>query len=165
MDRLEQARLVLKYATDEIERIEAERAEAEKPELRHGDYGYDADSGDSFIVIEQSGLFGSPKAFYANQSGQVNVNESTVTRVHPGNIFADLKAIAEPLTEFPICSMVGTKSDVVIDDAGNITLPVGSETVWVCKTSVPNFILNLQRLQYTAERQKNDSESESMESL
>ena len=101
---------LLGFAKDynaEITELESHLAEAEKPKLKHGDYGHDEDGGDRFVVIEQSTLFGSPKAFYANQNGQVDVNESTVSRIRLGNIFDDLKALAEPLKEFEYGDITG----------------------------------------------------------
>ena len=139
--------------------LEAELAEAEKPELRHWDFGYDEDSGDEFIVIEQSTLSGSPKAFYADQKGQVYVNESTVVRVCLGNLkehFDDLKAIAEGLTKHT-WDYGHNSYEAYIDMHGDLLLNGVSIQLIVRKEEIPTFILNLQRIQYT-ERQKNDNQ-------
>ena len=151
---LENVRTVHRLAGDTITRLEAELAEAEKPELRHGDYGHDEGSGDGFIVIEQSGLFGSPKGFYANQNGQVLINESTVARVRTGNIFDDLKAIAEPLEGYifylgPVkVAMFGGYIHLGRHGAG---YPVEVDVCYLAE-----FILNLRRMQATQQGGRND---------
>ncbi len=149
---IEEAHAVIGLAKSLIERLEAELAEAEKPQLRHWDFGYDEDSGDEFIVIEQSGLFGSPKAFYADQKGQVHVNESTGVRVRLGNlkeVFDRRKAIAEPLDKFA--------TDVhsyAIDSDNFPDAPIRMAGNHHSVPEVEEHILKLRRLVYTAKGQK-----------
>ncbi len=136
-----------------VQGVESQLAEAEKPKLRHWDLGYDEDSGDEFVVIEQRGLFGSPKAFYGDQKGQVHVNESIGFRVRIGNlteVFADLKARQEPLEHFRVCGL-----DVGLNEMGNIQLTNDDkDTLYIHSDDWHTFILNLQRLVYTAEASK-----------
>jgi len=81
--------------------------EAEKPELRHGvcaiASGAKGKFGSPFIVIEQSSLAGSPKAFYGDTSGQCEADKRIEDyKILIPDIFDDLKAISEPLKEFKV---------------------------------------------------------------
>ena len=75
--------------------------EPEKPELRHGVCAI-AET-DPFVIIEQATLPGSPKAFYGDKGGLMAADENIrdYTILIP-DLFADLKALAEPLEEFKV---------------------------------------------------------------
>ena len=75
---------------EEIEKLKAQLAEAEKPELRHGDYGI-YDNNKSFVVVEQTTLHGTPKAFYEDQSGLIHANKKISPHFRLGNIFDDIE--------------------------------------------------------------------------
>ena len=76
-------------------------AEAEKPELEHGDYGIDGDN-DSFVVVEQATLYGTPKAFFESRAGQIHADKTMSPDFRIGNIFRDLEALAAPLKAFMV---------------------------------------------------------------
>ena len=154
MDRLEQAKLVLKYATDEIERLEAERAEAEKPVLRHGDYGYGKDN--SHRVTLHCDM----KTVTAGDGSVNNTNAVSNERYYPspvlGNIFDDLKAMAEDLTEFEFAETDRAYQFTAVSNDYTVMLTdSGGHIINVDLKDIPAFILNLRKLQATQERAKN----------
>ncbi|KKM91723.1 hypothetical protein LCGC14_1225610 [marine sediment metagenome] len=77
-----------------VKRLEAQLVEAEKPKLRHGDYGYDKHHG-RFVVVSQATLDGSPKAIFESTGGLINADERLSPDGRLGNIFDDMKNMAE----------------------------------------------------------------------
>lgn len=80
---------IVKRATDRIEQIKKKAAESKsaaepKPELRHGDYGYDDDGTTRICILD-------------------GINSEASQRLWPtrvlGNIFDDLKALGEDVEE------------------------------------------------------------------
>ncbi len=122
----------------------------EKPELRHGDYGIgsnwqDKDI-DAFVYTRQGKV---EKAFYSNGMGQINVTHAK----HPilGNIFDDLKAIAEPLTEFEVGSEC-FKFNAVLSKNGRFNM--STQGCWMNSVTFDEIVLNLRRLQFTLRSKK-----------
>ena len=80
--------------------------EAEKPKLRHGDFGEikwpGTDSIDHFAIMEQATLPGSPKAFFADQGGQQKADSCMPDAIIFGNIFDLLKEWSEDLGDIYI---------------------------------------------------------------
>ena len=154
MDRLEQAKLVLKCATDEIERLEAELAEAEKPELRHGDYGTGDYKG---TVIEWQCDGSAPDGMCLESFGLVSNHiqwfrpgQLVNLRVF-GNAQDDLKAMAEVLTEFTVENGSFQTIKVKISD-GFLRMRDRGGYMLIRACALPELILNLRRLQATQER-------------
>ncbi len=149
---LDNARHIHKLSGDTIERLEAELAEAEKPELRHGDYG-PKEGTEGRLVLKQyqkETLFSAGSASCARHCSSNQMPDAVL-----GNIFDDLKAIAEELTKHT-WDFGHNSYDAYIDMHGDLLLNGVSIQLIVRKEEIPAFILNLQRLQYT-ERKKNDS--------
>jgi len=100
--KLEELKEHKQTTDDRIAELEQQIAEAKKPKLRHGDYGFGgnwATGPNAFIYTDQSRNAEereSEKAYYDNRMGQINVNHAK----HPvlGNIFDDLAAMAEDVT-------------------------------------------------------------------
>ncbi len=87
----------LKIDTD---RLISELAESEKPELRHGDYGWTPKGFQQIMVKtgDDSNIFaGSGFASVKEEFEGEEVLEAAI-----GNIFDDLKAMQEDLTEFDV---------------------------------------------------------------
>jgi hypothetical protein len=91
---------IIEWAEGELDKLQSQLTES-KPKLRHGvcaiakHNGYII--GTPFVVIEQSSLSGSPKAFYGDMGGTDNVDERIEDYVVLiPNIFDNLKAMAEP---------------------------------------------------------------------
>jgi len=135
--------------------IEKEFAEAEKPELRHGDYGlWRLHKNDPFVFAVYINHTLTPDTMF--YEGATCCSEASIQNMTTlgefqklGNIFDHLKAIAEPLTEF--------RSDKVqFKMTGTGELAFGAPGIFGDYIKdVPTFILNLQRLQYT-ERKKHE---------
>jgi hypothetical protein len=91
------------FVDSHIAELESQLSESES-KLRHGACGIDF-QGDAFVVIEQSSLPGSPKAFYSNQSGLIHVDKDTRmadAEILIPNIFDDLAAMSEDVEEFEL---------------------------------------------------------------
>jgi hypothetical protein len=97
--------ILLDKCKKHIEELKAFKAdledqlESEQPELGHGDYGYSKDGAPKAIFLECSGNLIQAGTEYAT------IKERGFNRTMPltdirGNIFDDLKAMAEPLEEF-----------------------------------------------------------------
>lgn len=98
-NKLDQANYDRDTLTENILELQKQLAKAEKPKLRHGDFGVETHP---FVVIEQASLYGSPKAFYSDQSGQIEANKNMSYSLCLGNIFDLLKKWNEDLEEFEI---------------------------------------------------------------
>ena len=131
-------------------------AEAEKPKLEHGDYGTATRNGNPLTWVWVEGTCFPFHTSYHETSAINYYDEGELDNIScKGNIDADLKAIAEPLTDMTF--YIGSVKCAVFN--GKLHMgdfrdgyPVAMEI-----DRLPKLILNLQRLQYT-ERQKNDNQ-------
>jgi hypothetical protein len=105
MNKLEEIKYKIKVhegavalSTDILISLRAELTEAEKPKLRHGDFGFCWDN--TFVVVEQDTLQGTPKAFFADQSGQLEADENMPEAVIFGNIFDLMKDWGKDLGKY-----------------------------------------------------------------
>ena len=139
--------------------LEAEFAEAEKPELQSGDYGlWRLHKNDLFhFAIYIDHALTPDTMFYDDGMccSQASVQNMTTLGEFKkfGNIFDDLNAIAEPLEEFEMCTCKFTLSDGCI----RMEIAHGRSMAYFGNGNYPALILNLRRLQATHERQKNDT--------
>ncbi len=141
---------ITNYETDLAE-AEKKLAELEKPELNYkdGDFGLaktnlrsvvwryiTKNENHSFYVIYEDGDY--------NLFSERQLNEI----VKLGNI-DDLKAMSEPLTEFIL--KTDCRTDVKVEWNSHIPdeliIEQGSDMVVITKTELPEFILNLRRMQ------------------
>lgn len=134
---------ISKLANSSIAKLQSQLAEAEKPKLRHWDYGY-TDDGYARIVMEdrekdhlaQSGHLGMPEGGCYNKMSEDNVT---------GNLADDLKALAEPLEDFEIeeiakVSISKSMQYLVIED------PNDKQHIDIPIACISTFILNLRRM-------------------
>lgn len=128
-----------------LEKLQAQLAQAEKPELRHGDYGWDAHFNQHAPADPRVYLDGH---HYGCNGG--NQDKFPLVFV-VGNIFADLAALSEPLTEFDLCTcrfeLFNQGKQVRLFHAG-VYAHFGND-------NLAELILNLQRLLHTAQRKDN----------
>ncbi len=107
-ERLAQAELDLASTTmslmETINKLKAEIAAAEKPKLRHGDYGYDVGGKPCAAMRYYDDPGKKLRAVSTTCIHTVDCSEHTecVPKTVIGNIFDDLKAMKEDLTEFEI---------------------------------------------------------------
>ena len=146
---LENARHIHKLSGDTIERLEDELAEAEKPDLVHLDFG---DSGnDKWIkLFDEIHWIGQYKQPISGLDDKEFINEVKGNLL---SVLADLKAIAEPLTQFT--------TDVYsyrIDSKDYPDQPIRMAGNHHSITEVEEHILKLRRLVYTVKRQKHDNQ-------
>ncbi len=132
-----------------IKSLRADLAEAEQPELEHLDFGDNGD--DKWIKI-----FGDIHwigRYEQEHSGRPDETFVESRQGNLGNIFDELKARAEPLTEFEFKNGVYM---AITGVWGNGSLQISDKDGYVViqKENLPAFILNLQRLYYTAMRNK-----------
>jgi hypothetical protein len=147
---IEEAKLVRKLANDLIERLEAE---AEKPKLRHGDYGI-CEKGKELYGFTYYKSVNGAGYFLTHLTKQVYHGcWPKVDRVvFVGGNLDDLKAIAGPLTECEAGGIV-----FKMDSVGR--LAVIRDGWWqaeILAKDIPIFILNLRRLLRTAEQAKHE---------
>ena len=146
----------------EIRQLESQLAEAEKPELREGGYGWD-DIG-PFFLWESSCLwnkqYGPGRNTCISRSLNKKGNDKKLavwaTQV-TGNVLDDLKAMAEDLEKAETVSLAGLTTTYWIDKAGDLLIDIKTnEKQTVVKTKdIPTLILNLRRMYATQERKKN----------
>lgn len=97
--------VTLSAALDEfikmVAALEAQLAEAEKPELRHGNYGQFADKSALLLTFWNSDENKMQYAYKGSEDGEEGIYEADEGEgVWFGNIFDDLKALSEPLYNF-----------------------------------------------------------------
>ncbi len=158
--RLENARMVHELAGDEIKRLMCELAEAEKPKrpeakLRHGDYGSaiakkgTCDSGvRSFMTgrdgIEyNTGTYDDKKVFKERRHYDYTVL---------GNIFDDLAAMQEDLTEFETRYGGETIYWGFSPQCNDLTFTTPTGTHIIRSAVFHAFILDLRRMEQTLRR-------------
>ena len=142
--KLQIARDLHRLASDVVNRTgeEIELLEAEKPELRHGDYGIDL-LGKGRITLFKPSIRNDYTSIGIRTDG-----DHTVL----GNIFDDLKAMQEDLTEFMVMDIKvsidnnETKEPFRIDAVG--------AAWWMDSDIFSALILNLQRMHATHLRSK-----------
>ena len=129
-----------------IAELHAQLAEAEKPKLRCGDY---ITSDGEAIIIAPSQLPAFPMTSYNERGmacGKVEDGIHSTRHIQPlGNIFDDLKALAEPLEEFEYKGYSHGKKIKFEDDGG---IDLGSLRR-IKKEDIPAFILKLRRMEAT----------------
>ena len=156
-EQIEEVNRVASKIAALLSALEAELAQAEKPELRGGDCGIRIDGAPIVIMpsIKNPGtLCGRVEEDVFR--GEYHLPSTTNTDVY-FNAFTHLRAISEPLTKFEFGE--GLRKNAVELDAFRVVIrPDKPGSVIVDIKDLSAFIQNLQRLQYTA-RKKNDSES------
>ncbi len=131
----------------------AKLAELDKPELRHGDYGFDKDDDGCMVLQLHDGDSG--KTLHESHAGSryAYVNEpkgdAFVPKVKLGNIFDDLKALAEPLEEFQICNIKFGLTDA---NGKLLEIRIDGEMWWLSERDTINLHQKLGRLIATAKR-------------
>jgi hypothetical protein len=147
-----------KEADAEIEALKAKLAEESKPKLRHGDYGYDKEGDPCLYLCAQSKDHGDGpmrrcSSAWLYEYEITNDSFKIVTLI--ANIFDDLKALQEGVTEFEIgCFKVDICSGFLYitdwydkDDDGDIAeLPI---------EDLSAFVLKLRQMEATLKRRKN----------
>ena len=140
-----------------VDLLEAQVAEVKKPELRHGDYGLDA-GGDACVACKtyrEGRIIGTSGSFVHNDAEPESKNFKPETIL--GNIFDDLKASLQPLTEFDVQSRyAGNKMSVRVHGGRDICIVNGSVDTLLAPSQFDDFILNLRRLQHTLRSKKSD---------
>lgn len=132
---------------------------AEKPKLRHGDYGVYKDGlygGVGNIVIRPK--HGDLKMCHKNSMLGLDAKDEVCCGggfITLGNIFDDLTALSKNMTEFKVEETQYTDG---------FTVRIGSQAIWmrdkmgaqvhVDKNNFSTFILNLQIMEATMKRQK-----------
>ncbi len=126
----------------EIGELQAQLAEAEKPELRDGDYGINA-NGLPFVICNNRIQF----EHRAGAQDSYSLPNNTVKPKHvTGNFLDDLKALAEPLKRFRL-----DVHEYYIDE-GRRHNQIHMAGNWHTIQEVKQHIRKLQRLAATAER-------------
>ena len=121
--------------------------EAEKPKLRHGDYGIYANTGNGWIVLERNGALE-----WFGQSMGAGRPISTMPKgniVILGNIFDDLAAWQEDVEGFEMPDLHVFWKDGYLKMRGG-----GKDYVLVDGCSVPKFIRKLRQMAATQNRKQ-----------
>ena len=141
-----------------IQALRDELAEAEKPKLRHGDYGYGGDGPACIMIADWDN--------HVRVCGDVSMGHPSkaVRKVetHLGNIFDDLAVMQKDLTEFVIkngchipirCDMTN-HGKIMIRQDKNSDCKMDDCWVSVHKDHIRDFIRNLRRMYATHLRRK-----------
>ena len=136
-----------------IAEIEAELAE--EPKLRHGDYGYRQGCTEPIIIMDsvnrEERLCFRTKAGGMGEYTSVRHGNCTLL----GNIFDDLKAMEEDLTEFKMDNGTYASIEVQWHTNGQMLRLRDKDGFMLIKyRDVPAFILNLRRMEATLKKQK-----------
>ena len=142
-----------------LEMLEAELAEAEKPELRHGDYGWDRGSRNC-ITLKVAGKEGLRQCIESEGLWECAVDKCGEPTIVLGNIFDDFKAIAEDLEEFDM-DLTGCESSshirVQFEERNSGIIAIRTEAgtwAWMTMDEFAVFILNLRGMQATQKRKE-----------
>lgn len=137
-----------------IEELKATLAEEQKLKLRHGDYGFgtnwDCNDADAFVFTHQTS---EEKSFYASGMGQINTDPDK----HPvlGNIFDDLKAMQEDVTEFEIEGYYdGEVVKFKLTTDGRVLVRFKNNTLYIHKEQLGGHALKLRQMQATLKRRQ-----------
>ena len=144
----EQDKLIKEFNT-EIAELESQLAEAEKPKLYNGDVYA---KGVYVVVVRyRKGEWETTHKDGSRLIGDAErISDHLRDFTFSHNIFADLEARQEPLKHFRVCGL-----DVGLNELGNIQLTNDDkDTLYIHSDDWHTFILNLQRLVYTAEASK-----------
>jgi hypothetical protein len=126
---------------------------AKKPKLRHGDYGYNAGTPESAMAVRL--LNGTMTAMTAH--GVISDLELPLMnepKVVLGNIFDDLTALSEDVTEFEIADEDGDIIEVNASSrySGGVHLKAAQHGVTLTAKKVRRLILKLQQVEATLKR-------------
>ena len=161
-DKLKEAQELMDSATGSIRTLQrvidrvnleittiSKKIEAEKkPELRHGDYGYDKDGGFRIMISHDF------KLYTAGDGCLHDANLGCYDLVVVlGNIFDDLKATQEDVTEFTFTS----ESDPLLveaTDIDGIRLSVKGAVIHVYRDEISTLIRKLQQMEATMKRRQ-----------
>ena len=153
----------IEWHAEEVEawkrvKIEAEatQAEAEKPELRHGDIRLWNPSGDIGIVDMSEP---NPHMIWEshdlrNAKNKDNILSQSKSIGTLQEIFDDLKALSEPLKKFTVDNGPYRTVEVTIQPHGLLRLQDDDGFMLMGQCDIPAFILNLRRLLHTAEQEQ-----------
>ncbi len=146
---IENHKICLSRTEKELALFESQLAEAEKPKLCNGDVYAKG----PFVVVVR---YRKDEWEATHKDGSRMCGDAEIISDHlhgftfSHNIFADLKARQEPLKQFRMCGL-----DVELNEMGNIQLTNDDkDTLYIHSGDWHTFILNLQRLVYTAEASK-----------
>ena len=136
---------------DNIKELRRQIEAAKLPLLRHGDYGYN-DEECGIIITKQTST---PKAFYSNGDGQIDVNGPNNDEPNIfgytilGNIDDDLAALSEDVEEFESgCSCYTLTAKWA--SAGSIVVTgYDDEQILIKDCSIDDFILRLRQMRAT----------------
>ncbi len=136
--------------------LEAQLAEAEKSELRHGDYGV-WNTGQFWLALYRNRVL---EAFGSCSGAGMKVSAMPREQfIILGNIFADLKAMKEDLTEFCRKDLngkqgCGTNAFAFAINGSRIEYR-GHNFACLGLEEISKLILNLRRMEATLKRKKN----------
>jgi hypothetical protein len=149
-----------KKADAEIEALKAKLAEEQKPKLRHGDYGYDKDGDPCLYLCAQSkdrgdGPMRRCSSAWLYEYEITGDNFKIVTVI--GNIFDDLKALQEDVTEFKVGNGegIGDEADGYFNarfDGRHVWLKVDDDGLYFEPEDISIIILNLRQMEATLKR-------------
>ena len=157
--RLEQARrdrqIAIDAADKEIESLLAEIEAEKEPELRHGDYGISRIGFPGMVVRERhGGTLRTADSDYIFPNETVEEN-SFSPELLLGNVFDDLNAMQEDVTEFGFDETRRAYRFNVEDGRHCIWLKDGlGAEIHIDKKDIPTFILKLRQMEATLERRQ-----------
>lgn len=150
--QIEQNQADQKALVAECDLIKAKLAVLAKPELRHGDYGYDY-QGALCMTLYSADKQGLREMGWANFHDNTSSSERQRPDNKIGNIFDDLKELAEPLKTIKMGDVHGDDVEVSINNTGKIAITTNRKT-WVLLTldQAKDFSMKLRRVIRTAEQ-------------
>lgn len=132
-----------------VAKLELDLAEAEKPELRHGDYGICKSNEHMCLYVKrknQMELFG--ERYGSGYPQDTPLSDHKIL----GNIFDDLKALSEELKEFEVENGLYETIKVTLT-GGMLKFRDEDGFVLIKESEIPALILNLRRLIRAAEQE------------
>lgn len=142
---------------------------AEQPKLRHGNYGIEGDENrEPFVAFatNNSAIPGEIVIYHRTQAGKHSTKFLSYSRHAAdctifGEIFDEIEELAKPLKKYR-WEAEGYSYFAEIDRDGDLRLTCPALTdnrMIVNKVDLPAFILNLRRLNHTAEQEKNGKDN------
>lgn len=155
-EKLEGLKRVRKWVSDEIEQIETDLAEAEKPELRDGDYGTATYKGKEFAWhCDGTGRDAKCLRAYTSPTSPRWFEPSQVEDICVfGNVPDDLAAMSKDMTEFETKYGSETIYWGFSPQCKDLTFTTSKGTHIIRNSDFFIFIRNLQSLYVTMKRQK-----------